>query len=499
MAQRFHVMLRGGMSLKSFIIALLCVAIGYVIGLPMGALFGGASSDGADSPGQANPRGKTQRTSHASPGEKPTAEAAADNSLLAKLLAIHEGEANEGWALVWTDFDARVAKLLSGRTTSELSALAAQLAQTKRNRAPDKVLRAVFMHWARRDAGAAWQAALGALPEHRAEALAGCLLALSATDHLAALKRVDAITDESLRADAKKILDENASRVWQAELLVRRLVAMPESDRPKDLLKNAINSWATHHLRAALDFVKTLPQTDREKMLPDFCNALALVDVEEAKRLASDIQDPKLSARAWRAVVGGISMTNPELATAFMETLPLEQMEPEFFERGIITTTIPADAAGRIAARLTGKSRENYLADAFRRAYLMSGHQLQAQLDAIELLPEDGRAIEPVVRRLMRFTPDSALAWADALPESPLRDHVIAEASDGVAERERERALQMAAGIQDEKLRVKTMNSRVESWLQNDRTAAIAWLKSAQANQLPADDRARWLKLSGAK
>lgn len=498
MAQRFHVMLHGGMSLKSFIIALVCVAVGYVIGLPMGALFGGASSVGADSTGQANPRGKTQRTSHASPGEKPTAEAAADNSLLAKLLAIHEGEANEGWALVWTDFDARVAELLSGRTTSELSALAAQLAQTKKNRAPDKVLRAVFMHWARRDAGAAWQAALAALPEHRAEALAACLLAMSATDHLAALKRADAITDESLRADAKKILEDNASRVWQAELLVRRLIAMPESERPKDLLKNVINSWAAHHLRAALDFVKTLPQTDRDNLLPDFCQTLAYVDLEEAKRLASGIHNTKSSARAWRSIVSAIGEANPDLATAFMETLPLEQMEPEFFERGW-QSYHPAEAAGRIAARLTGKSRENYLADVFRNAYLMNSRQLQSQFDAIELQPEDGPAMRQVVRRMMYFTPDSALAWADALPVSPLRDHVIAEASDEVAERERERALQMAAGIQDEKLRVKTMNSRIESWLQNDRTAAITWLKSAQANQLPADDRARWLRLSGAK
>ncbi len=482
------------MSLKTLILALVFLGIGYVIGLPIGAM----RLSSQHSTDQSDRSDKTQRTADTHAPKKQTPTPASDNSLLAKLRAIFESESNEDRISDRAEFDQHVTELLNSRTTSELSALASQLAQTKKSNTPAEVLRAVFMHWARRDAGAAWQAALSALPEHRAEAVAACLLAMSATDHLAALKHADSIIDESLRKDATKILDDNAARVWEPAALTRRLLAMPESERPKDLLKQTINSWALQHLRAALDFVKTVPQADREKLLPDFCMVLAHIDVQEAKRVASSIHDPKQSAHAWKNIVGTIGELNPDLAMAFMETLPLEQMEPEFFESGSQFYQ-PAETAGRIAARLTGKSRENYLGQLFSSAFLMNGKQLQAQLDAIELQPEDGPAMKPVVSRLMRFNPDNALAWADALPESPLRDHVMADASDGLADHDRQRALKLAASVQDEKLRVKTMNSRVESWLGNDRAAAIAWLKSAQGNLLPADDRARWLRLSGVK
>lgn len=398
----------------------------------------------------------------------------------------------------WSEFDRQAADLINGYDTAVLSALAIQLGQTKKSATPTAALSAVFMHWARRDAGAAWQAALGALPEHRAEALAACLLATTSTDHLAALKRVDEIKDESLREQAKQILTDKADRFWQPEAQARRLIAMPESERPKDLLEKTILSWASQHLRPALDFVKSLPQFEREALLPEFCMVLAFFDDEEAKRLASSIQDPKRSAEAWKGIVESYDQSNPGLATALMESLPLEQMDPKFFDRRPYGG-LPADAAGRIAARLTGKSRENFLKRAFDNSFLLNGRALQSLLNAVELQPEDGPAVEKVMQRMMQFTPDSALAWADALPESPLRDHVIAEASESIEERDRPRALQMAASVQDEKLRLKTMRSHMESWLQIDRTAAIAWLKSAEGNLMPADERDRWLRLSGTR
>lgn len=398
----------------------------------------------------------------------------------------------------WSEFDRQAADLINGYDTVELSALAIQLGETKKSATPTEVLSAVFMHWARRDAGAAWQAALGALPEHQAEALAACLLATTSIDHLAALKRVDAIKDKSLREQAKQILTDKADRFWQPEAQARRLIAMPESERPKDLLEKTVLSWATQHLRLALAFVTSLPPSEREALLPDFCRVLTFFDDEEAKRLAASIQDPKRSAEAWKGIIQSYDESNPDLATALMESLPLEQMDPKFFDRRS-NFGLPADAAGRIAARLTGKSREIFLQRAFDNSYLLNGRALQSLLNAVELQPEDGPAVEKVMQRMMQFTPDSALAWADALPESPLRDHVIAEASESIEERDRPRALQMAASVQDEKLRMNSMRSHMESWLQNDRTAAIAWLKSAEGNLMPADERARWLRLSGAK
>ena len=487
------------MSLKTPIVALLLLGIGYVVGLPlrkMSVFDAAVESDASDN---SEPLALSKHTASSGPSKKPKT-SSAGSTLTDQLCALHERESSKSFLTDWSTFDATAAEWLNARSTAELSALAIQLSQKKKSAVPDEVLRAVFMHWARREPGAAWQAALGALPERRADALAACLLALSATDHIAALKRVESIADESLRSEAKKVLNQNADRFWQPESLARRLVTMAASDRPKDLLHKAIQSWASHHLRSALEFVKSLPQTDREEPLGDFCQILAYFDAPEAERLAGAIQDPKLAANAWKGIVMAYEEVNPDLAAEVMESLPLEQMDPKFFDHRS-NSGFSADVAGRIAARLTGKSREHFLQQVFANSYLITSQQLQSLLNAIELQPEDGKAMSRVVERMMRFSPDSALTWAQSLPESPLRDHVFADVSTSIRDNggDRLKSIQMAANVQDEALRTKTLRSQVEDWLQNDRKAALAWLKSANGNLLPAEERARWLRLNGAK
>ena len=351
-------MLGRRMSVKTPIIALLLLGIGYVVGLPLGKmdLFGaGNESEASDGSDQSDRFDYFQRAAgtSASKKQKPST---AGTTLTDQLCALHEREKSQSFLADWTTFDATAAEWLNARSTVELSALAVQLSQTKKSTVPAEVLRTVFMHWAHRDAGAAWQAALAALPEHRADALAACLLAMSATDHLAALKRVESIADESLRERTKKLLDDSVERFWRPESLVRRLAAMPESERPKDLLKKAIQSWAGHHLRPALEFVKSLPQADREHALGDFCAVLAYIDADEAQRLAGSIQDPKLFAEAWKRIIEAYDQVNPDLAATVMESLPLEQMDPKFFERRS-NRTIPDEIAGRIAAVAPDRDR----------------------------------------------------------------------------------------------------------------------------------------------
>lgn len=492
-------MLGRRMTLKTPILAFLLLGIGYVVGLPLGKMNADSAANESEVSDGSGPSDHSQPATATRASKKPQTSATA-TTLTDQLCALHEREKGGSFLADWSTFDATAAEWLNARSTAELSALAIQLSQTKKSTVPDEVLRAVFMHWARRDAGAAWQAALGALPDHRADALAACLLALSASDHIAALKRVESIVDESLRKEAKKVLNQNADRFWQPESLARRLAAMAASERPKDLLNKTIQSWASHHLRSALDFVKSLPQTDREEPLGDFCQVLAYFDASEAERLAGTIQDPKLAANAWKGIVMAYEEVNPDLAATVMESLPLEQMDPKFFDHRS-NSGFSADVAGRIAARLTGKSREHFLQQVFANSYLITSHQLQSLLNAIELQPEDGKAMSRVVERMMHFTPDSALSWAQSLPESPLRDHVFAKASTSIRDNggDRLQAIQMAADVQDEALRTKTLRSNIEDWLQNDRKAALAWLKSANGNLLPAEESARWLRLNGAK
>lgn len=489
-----------GVALRAYIIALTFFGIGCVIGLPVGAVLRRTApevSDSSDKSGRIKPAGAT--------GKKPAAAATnAENPLAAQLRAILENERSLGAGGEMTGFDGRAAELLRGLGTEALRADAIELAQSKKSDTPEEVLRTIFMEWARREPGAAWDAALKAIPNSRssalaANALAGCLLATSATDYLAALKRLDGIADESVRGVTKEKLERNATRFVQPEPLARRLAAMPESERPKGLLKDTMMTWGQRHLHAALDFTKSLPQEDREQLMPMFCQVLAVVDEAEAERQAASIQDPKHSAAAWSGIFSIYNEFNPDLAIDLLQRLPVEQMDASFFADIRSGFHLPAEVVAGIAARLTGKSRENFLSSAFQGSYLINDKALQTMLNAIELQPEDGKCINAVVGRLIRTSPDTALAWADSLPESPLRDHVMAEASERVRETDREKSLTMSGSIQDDTLRLKALRSNIESWLQNDRVAAVAWLKSARSNVMPPEERDRWLHLSGVR
>lgn len=489
------------MSPKTSIIALLLLGIGYVIGLPLGRMSAWRAVPPSVLSDSSDKSARHQRTAR----PEPNAAAGADTSLPARLRAILENEKSLGAGSDMTGFDERSAELLRGVSTEALRAAAIELTQSKKkNAAPDDVVRAIFMEWARREPGAAWDVAMKSIPNSKsstlaASALAGCLIALSTTDYLAALKRADAIPNEVLREEVQKSFQGNAVRFIDPEPLARRLLAMPAGERPKDLLKSTIFTWGQRHLRAALDFTKTLPQAEREEVLPMFCQTLAIFDGAEAERQASTIQDPKRSAEAWRGIYSHYSEFSPEIAADLLERLPVEQMHPSFFDHLNYDFKLSADLSANIAARLTGKSREEFLSEVFRGASIVSDKALQRLLDTIELRPEDGKCITSVVQRLMRSSPDNGLAWAGSLPESPLRDHVMAEASEWVREKDRAHSMVLSASIQDETKRLESLRSNIESWLQNDRSAAVAWLKSANSNMMPPEERDRWLKLSGAK
>lgn len=493
-------MIGARMSFKPLLLCLVALAIGFVVGLPMGALSLMRSGPRGSASGASGPFGAANGAllpPASSSGRPQPGAASVPDTLGGRLGELFESHAETGFIFSYFDaFDEKAAELLAAQGTDALRALALEW-----SRGPDvkgEMLSTVFMHWALRDPGSAWQAAMGAQKDRRGDALEGCLRALSASDHLAALKKLETVADEELRKSVKNGFEKSAQRFWKAESLARRLLEMPESDRPKGLLKEVMQSWASRHLRGALDFAEAMPAKEREAILPEFCEALAWFDHDEATRIARSIQDPARSAEAWSGVLRAFGEIAPELAGPMMESLPLEEMDAKLFER-LEASQLPLDVIGRIASRLTGDSRDEFLSRVFLNASLFSSSQLQARLDAIELQPEDGAWVEHVMGRMMEISPDAAINWLQGLPESRLRDYALAGAREDLMDRRPAEAMRLAASIQGGEKRLKEMRIGLDQWLRRDRAAAIGWLRSSGGNVLPAAERDRWLSLSGAK
>ena len=489
------------MPLKTLLLAVLALAIGYIVGLPLGAVTSlGRNARAAGGASDPAPGGSTTlpSTKPASSGHAPSS-ADASNPLGAKLLEIYDLYAEPGFLAFFGEFDEKAAALLGSQSTDALRALALEWSHRGDDAVPKEALCAAFMHWALRDPGAAWQAAMAAPEKSKADALTGCLRALSASDHLAALAKAESIADKKLRGQLRQeIAGSESSRFWKPEPLARRLLAIPERERPKGLLKEVMESWAQRHLAAALEFAKAMPQEEREETLAELCQGVAFFDRDEAIRIAGTIRDPRRSAETWRGILSSLGEAHPGEAASLLESLPLEQMDPEVF-KCVRHLHLPPEAMGRIAARLTGENRDEFLSNVFDKSFQFSSQQLQARLDAIELQPEDGPWVERVVQRMTDLSPDATLAWAGGLPESRMRDFAFAGAKEDLIEHKPAEAMRLAAGIQDENKRLREMRSGLDQWLRHDRVAAIGWLRGAGAQILPAAERERWLGLSGAK
>ena len=308
------------MPLKTLLLAVLALAIGYIVGLPLGAVTSlGRNARAAGGASDPAPGGSTTlpSTKPASSGHAPSS-ADASNPLGAKLLELYDLYAEPGFIAYFGEFDQQAAALLGSQSTDALRALALEWSRATDDQIPEEALSAAFMHWALRDPGSAWQAAMAAPGKNRVRALAGCLRAMSTSDPLAALKKAESLADEKLRDSLKSSFTNEARRFWNPEPLARRLLAMPESERPKGLLKEVMESWTASHLSAALEFAKAMPQKEREEILAELCRGLAFIDRDEAIRIAGTIQDPRRSAETWRSILSSIGEAHPGEAASLL-------------------------------------------------------------------------------------------------------------------------------------------------------------------------------------
>lgn len=481
-------MLTSGMSLKSVLIVLILAGIGYVIGLPMGAMFGGEDAPPANAIA-GNDSDDDSRPDSPAASASPRARV---QSLTARIIA------QEDWQKIRALLD-QAKPVISQLSLDETRALVREQLAATRKSGTDDLLRLLFARWMALEPSAAWSAAESADEDHRLAALGGCLRQMCATDVLAAWRRAESVKNEQCRSQLLNELRRQVMESGDPMSTARKLVALSGKDRPTGLLPRVMEAWGKQNLADALAFAETPPVPDREEALVPLCQLTASIDRDAAVRLAATITDKKKATDAWRGVLGDWLMIDLEWCAGILEQAPLDQLDADIWDNVGAPFDMPPDALRRICDLLPEKQREAFCEKLFREADNMPLAETHRRMDAIGMTEDDGGAwAGKLATTLFKIEPDSTRRWAAALPPGRLHDSVMQQLIPVLARESPPDAITMLGSIADAEARSDAFGEVIGQWLRSDRPAATRWLQGAASSVLGADEKKRWLRFAGA-
>ena len=181
-------------------------------------------------------------------------------------------------------------------------------------------------------------------------------------------------------------------------------------------------------------------------LISNIFNAWAQTDVETALAKAASISNPDSRDRALAACYGALAHTDPQRAL---------------------------------------KESERLQGDAKRMAimYITSNWAHESPAEAANWIIRSGGAdtagLQTVMHQWARQYPAQAAQWLDTLAAGKQRDEAISPFISVVQNSEPETAAAWAMAIQDERKRSNAVQNVFSSWYNNNRKAAVDWIKTA--------------------
>lgn len=331
---------------------------------------------------------------------------------------------------------------------AEVDGLAAAALARKLELEPAAV-EALFVAWARRDAGAALRA-LGDLPAPTARTIGVALLAVLGNDDLG---------------------------------IVRVLGAAPQLDADRFRVEAAIAKAATEP-EAAVEDAVLLPASKSQAALAGIATAWAKTDPLGALARVDHIDDPDLRTAFKTNVLRTWATVDADALLAYLVDLPPDE-QAEAMRVGAVqssVTMLEPLRALEVAESLSGE-----LGALLRRAALtgLARDEPLTALRRVEALPpgsEREQLMSMIAQSYGRADPDAAIAWAHAQAPELLTTVLV-----GVARGDPERAMEMlatAGGTQEQQRLVQSLV--VSRALTSEQMAALADRLLAAQSRAPA-------------
>jgi hypothetical protein len=287
--------------------------------------------------------------------------------------------------------------------------------------------------------------------------------------------------------DRQAVLSELLPRVaeWNLSAATSFLSTNANSRGGEELCAPVAQRYAAENPQAALEWAKAIPAGGtRETALRIVVMEIASKSPAEGSKLARELFGPENRSTAFYTIARTWAKSDPKAAADFAASLQGTEGREQYL-RAVITQWAQADY--RAAANWVLNAMPTTQADSAR--YLtqaLLGSNPTAAGELVQKLPPSDQTsalAETVVEAWTRYDPDKAVAWVEALPESPGRTRAFERLARQLAVSAPPRAAAFAVKAGADDMAVGLRRDIAVHWSESDPAAAADWAAKFATNR----------------
>lgn len=235
--------------------------------------------------------------------------------------------------------------------------------------------------------------------------------------------------------------------------------------------------WAKQDPEAALTWANSLSGGDKNRAMTSVIREVAMTDPKKAAELAGAM-DPSERGGAYEAIARSYGAKNFEEAEIWVKSLPMDQQGAAM--ASVIagySQNNPDLALTQALGMADGDDKNRALRTTFEN---LSKSNPTKALGELGKLDEDvqRRTIEPVISNYVVSDPVGAQNYVQGLQSGPVRDNAVSALVRG-STADPATLMPLAASIQNEGDRNRTMGMAYMRWVREDETAAKSYVESS--------------------
>jgi hypothetical protein len=250
--------------------------------------------------------------------------------------------------------------------------------------------------------------------------------------------------------------------------------------------------WAKQDPEAALAWAGSLSGGDKNRAMTSVIREVAMTDPKKAAELAQAM-DPSERGGAYESIARSYGAKNFEEAEIWVKSLPFDQ-QGDALSSAIagLSQSNPELALTKAKAMADGDDKNRAIRTSLEN--LSKTNPTQALSEVAKLDAEiQRRTIEPVISNYVNSDPVAAESYVKNLETGPVRDNAVSALVRG-STGDPATLMPLAASIEDEGDRNRTMGVAYMKWAREDESAAKSYVESST---LPDNVKERLLNNQG--
>jgi hypothetical protein len=237
------------------------------------------------------------------------------------------------------------------------------------------------------------------------------------------------------------------------------------------------SEWAKQDPKAAMAWASSLSGDDKTRAMNSVIREVAMTDPKKAAEMAASI-DPAQRGDAYGSIARSYGAKNFDEAEAWVRSLPADQ-QADAMASAIagLAQNNPELALTKAMGMAEGDEKNRAIRDSLEN--LSKTNPTKALAEVAKLDAEaQRRAIEPVISNYVNTDPAGAESYVKTLQPGPVRDNAVSALVRG-STGDPAALMPLAATIEDEGDRNRTMGIAYMKWRREDEQAANSYVESS--------------------